>query len=86
MVSTGNDRELTVINGVNKTVCFVDSSGPEPTEILLQRLGLAETVKGVSLCIEDQFVDASQCSSVLSLPKHVVRPRRSGPGNDLNHL
>ena len=59
---------------VDDSVHLVDPAAPPALVIALQRLGLADAVKGAALDVSDEGVDPPQGLSVLALPVEIVLP------------
>lgn len=65
-------HDLAGLGLVDDTIHLVDAAAPPALIIALQRLGLADAVKGATLDVPDEGVDPPQGLSVLALPVEVV--------------
>lgn len=74
MRPTLRHHDLAGFGLVDDSVHLVDPAAPPALIVALQRLGLANAVKGTALDVPDEGVDPPQGLSVLALPVEVVLP------------
>src|SRR5215471_16788545 len=75
VVVTGcEDDDLCFRDDVDEAVLIVDPPGPGPRQVVLERLGLADTGEGIPPDVLDQFVDPREHLAVGLDPGGVVLP------------
>ena len=62
------DSDFGIEHLINEPMLLVDSPGPAAAEIMPERLGLAETYKGVPLRLSNQSSDPQRLGAVLFDP------------------
>lgn len=58
MISARDDHQIVTINTIDKTIGMVDPARPESRQILSQRLGLADPIKGAAPAVTYHRIDA----------------------------
>ena len=78
MISAHHDLQRITIHRVDQSMLLADAPRPESTQVVLQRLGLADAAEGVALGISDQQIDALEPGLVVLLEPQVVIPGLGG--------
>ena len=80
MIAARNDADGCITGHINQSVRVVNTPAEKALQIVLQRLRFSDAVHiAISRDIIDQFVNALQCFSVLTLPIQIILPRFFSP-------
>ena len=61
MIFDGQHDNAVTLLSVNDAIGFVDAVGPPSAELILQRFGLSDALKGAAKDVLDELIDALEC-------------------------
>ena len=74
MITTLRNQEGITFDCIHQAVAAVYSARPEPSQLMLERFGFADTGKRFALNLPDKLIDALEHRFVGLLPVEVVFP------------